>query len=323
MTRPGDPRAQRTHDLLADRALFGLDDADARELRDSAADADDSYDLAAAAVDLATLPIEPMPAAVAERIAAARHPRTLAGWIMPGTPGAPSAPSEPPLAASVPTSEPPPAPSLASLAPPPPFAPAPAMTATAPVAPTPPFASASPHAPVDPVRREAPVVPLARPRRRRPAFAWLAAAASLVLVVGAWWLLRGRPAPTASAARADLLAATSDATQLAWHPTREAPGTSGDVVWSPSTQRGFMRFVGLPPNDPAKTQYQLWIFDRQRDQAYPVDGGVFDVSSTGEVVVPITAKLRVGDATLFAVTVERPGGVVVSRREHIVVTAGG
>jgi hypothetical protein len=95
------------------------------------------------------------------------------------------------------------------------------------------------------------------------------------------------------------------------------------IVWSPSTQRGFMRFVGLPPNDPAKTQYQLWIFDRQRDQAFPVDGGVFDVPSTGEVIVPITAKLRVGDATLFAVTVEHPGGVVVSRREHIVVTAGG
>ena len=54
-----------------------------------------------------------------------------------------------------------------------------------------------------------------------------------------------------------------------------------------------------------------------------VDGGVFDVPSTGEVIVPITAKLRVGGATLFAVTVERPGGVVVSRREHIVVTAGG
>jgi anti-sigma-K factor RskA len=82
-----------------------------------------------------------------------------------------------------------------------------------------------------------------------------------------------------------------------------------------------MRFVGLAPNDPAKTQYQLWIFDRTRDQAFPVDGGVFDVTASGEVIVPITAKLHVDDATLFAVTVERPGGVVVSRREHIVVTA--
>jgi hypothetical protein len=279
MTQSRDPRSARAHDLLADRALFGLADADARELRDLGADADDSYDLAAAAIDLATLPIEPMPDAVADRIAAARHPRTLAGWVMPG---APSAADEPV----------------------PPVGPAPA------------------ELPVGWLPQGAPVVPLARPRRRR-ALAWLAAAAMLVFVVGAWWLLHNRPTLTAAQARADLLASATDATRLDWHATPEAASASGDVVWSPSTQRGFLRFVGLPPNDPTKTQYQLWIFDRQRDQAYPVDGGVFDVSSTGEVIVPITAKLRVGDATLFAVTVERPGGVVVSRREHIVVTAGG
>jgi anti-sigma-K factor RskA len=141
-----------------------------------------------------------------------------------------------------------------------------------------------------------------------------------VIAVGAWWLLRNRAAPTPAEARAELLA-TSDATRLDWKATPEAASASGDVVWSRSAQRGFMRFVGLPANDPSKTQYQLWIFDRQRDQAFPVDGGVFDVTSTGEVLIPITAKLRVDDATLFAVTVERPGGVVVSRREHIVVTA--
>jgi hypothetical protein len=45
------------------------------------------------------------------------------------------------------------------------------------------------------------------------------------------------------------------------------------------------------------------------------------VTSTGEVVVPIAAKLHVDHATLFAVTVERPGGVVVSKRERVVVTA--
>jgi hypothetical protein len=39
------------------------------------------------------------------------------------------------------------------------------------------------------------------------------------------------------------------------------------------------------------------------------------------VIVPISAKLQVGAAVLFAVTVERPGGGVVSKRERIVVTA--
>lgn len=49
---------------------------------------------------------------------------------------------------------------------------------------------------------------------------------------------------------------------------------------------------------------------------------MFDVDSeTGDVVVPITAKLKVNEPVLFAVTVEKPGGVVVSKRERIVVTA--
>ena len=82
-----------------------------------------------------------------------------------------------------------------------------------------------------------------------------------------------------------------------------------------------MRFTGLAVNDPTQYQYQLWIFDKARDEKFPVDGGVFDVSSTGEVTVVISPKLHVTDATLFAVTIEKPGGVVVSKRERIVVTA--
>ncbi|MBC7976937.1 MAG: anti-sigma factor, partial [Myxococcales bacterium] len=129
--------------------------------------------------------------------------------------------------------------------------------------------------------------------------------------------------PMGAAARAELLAQARDVATTPWVPTKDAAGqtASGDVVWSPSVQRGFMRFVGLAPNDPAKTQYQLWIFDRARDQLYPVDGGVFNVPSTGEIVVPITPRVTVSDPNLFAITVEPPGGVVVSKRERIVVTA--
>ncbi|MEX0670934.1 MAG: anti-sigma factor [Pirellulales bacterium] len=94
----------------------------------------------------------------------------------------------------------------------------------------------------------------------------------------------------------------------------------GDVVWSQSRQQGFMRFRGLAANDPTVEQYQLWIFDADRDEDYPVDGGVFDVAasdSDGEIVVAIDARLPVGKPTLFAITVERPGGVVVSSRERL------
>ena len=39
------------------------------------------------------------------------------------------------------------------------------------------------------------------------------------------------------------------------------------------------------------------------------------------MIIPITAKLSVDEPVLFAVTIEKPGGVVVSKRERIVVTA--
>jgi anti-sigma-K factor RskA len=60
----------------------------------------------------------------------------------------------------------------------------------------------------------------------------------------------------------------------------------------------------------------LWIFDPERDEK-PIDGGVFDVDKEGEVLIPIHAKLPVGKPTLFAITVEKPGGVVVSDRSRL------
>ena len=97
----------------------------------------------------------------------------------------------------------------------------------------------------------------------------------------------------------------------------------GDVVWSDAANTGYMRIDGLPVNDPDESQYQLWIFRGQdpSQEAHPIDGGVFDVARDGRVVIPIDAKLDVGRAGMFAVTVEAPGGVVVSDREEIVAVA--
>jgi hypothetical protein len=122
--------------------------------------------------------------------------------------------------------------------------------------------------------------------------------------------------------RAELLAQDPDAMTIGWSATPDpaAKGAGGDVVWSEARQQGYMRIRGLAANDPKAAQYQLWIFDGRRDQAHPVDGGVFDVVD-GEVVVPIRAAIQVFEPKLFAVTVERPGGVVVSKRERIVLTA--
>ena len=73
----------------------------------------------------------------------------------------------------------------------------------------------------------------------------------------------------------------------------------------------------MPVNEPSDEQYQLWIFDKNQDEKTPVDGGVFDIASEGEVIVPIRAALKVRDPYLFAVTVEKPGGVVVSSRARL------
>ncbi len=98
-------------------------------------------------------------------------------------------------------------------------------------------------------------------------------------------------------------------------------GVQGDVIWDARTQQGFMRFTGLRRNDPSQEQYQLWIFDGQRDQHYPVDGGVFDSDGEDELVVPIQARLAVATPLAFAITIEQPGGVVVSDRRRVVVIA--
>jgi len=173
-----------------------------------------------------------------------------------------------------------------------------------------------------------------RAAARSGVYGWFAAAACLVLAVIAW----NRPPPPAApvvavapapamipqgpAAERAALLAKPGSLKLALGATKDpaAAGVSGDVVWDPVTQRGFLHFVGLAANDPALRQYQLWIFDGGRDERYPVDGGVFDIPANAtEVVIPIHAALPVMSAKAFAVTVEKPGGVVVSGREHVVV----
>jgi hypothetical protein len=125
------------------------------------------------------------------------------------------------------------------------------------------------------------------------------------------------------ASRAALLAEAGDAITLPWSPPTVAgyEQVKGDVVWSESRQQGYLRLAGLPVNDPSRAQYQLWIVDPERD-THPVDGGVFDVNSRGEVLIPIQAKLRVTNPKAFAITLEKPGGVVVSAGPLLVVASG-
>jgi anti-sigma-K factor RskA len=156
----------------------------------------------------------------------------------------------------------------------------------------------------------------------RESLAWVGCAAALLLCLSLWnrdgGLQGPVEAPSAVLARAELLQQATDVVQVAW-----ADGTSpfnepviGDVVWSNTAQSGFMLFAGMPINVPTVEQYQLWIIDPGRDDE-PIDGGVFDIGSAGEVVIPIRAKLGVVSPKAFAITIEKPGGVVVSTQARL------
>ncbi len=156
---------------------------------------------------------------------------------------------------------------------------------------------------------------------------WAAAAACLLLAVWAW-VPRKQAGPSSPIVdRLNLLNTAPDVATVAWTATEDplnSPGAGGDVVWSQDRQSGYMRISGLASNDPSKLQYQLWIFDKNRSDKYPVDGGVFDIpAGKSEAVIPIDAKLPVSEAVLFAVTVEPPGGSVVSDRRIVLVAKPG
>ena len=143
------------------------------------------------------------------------------------------------------------------------------------------------------------------------------------------------PAPTSATELASWIGDRPSAVRWDW-----APGfgdcddeATGMVTFDPDSQEGYMLIKGLTPNDPRVQQYQLWIWDEERDpnptdlqplaeNVHPVDGGVFDVNADGEAVIPIRASLVVNKPYLFAVTVERPGGVAKSEKSAVPLIAG-
>ncbi|MGB5013360.1 MAG: anti-sigma factor, partial [Pyrinomonadaceae bacterium] len=95
----------------------------------------------------------------------------------------------------------------------------------------------------------------------------------------------------------------------------------GDVVWSDERQAGYMKLRNLPKNDKNLSTYQLWVFEENQGDKTPIDGGTFDVDADGDVIIPIDAKLKAKNPAMFAITVEKPGGVVVSDRKKIAALA--
>jgi hypothetical protein len=160
----------------------------------------------------------------------------------------------------------------------------------------------------------------------------VAVAACLVLGVN-MWMTRVQPQQaqnppleeklTPAQMRQRLIDSGGDVIQAKWTigNDQDVHEISGDIVWSDAKQAGYMRFRGLPVNDASKHTYQLWIFDETQDEKTPIDGGTFDIGNGGDVIIPVNAKLKASKPKMFAVTVEKPGGVVRSDRKKIAALA--
>ncbi|MEO8573728.1 MAG: anti-sigma factor [Pyrinomonadaceae bacterium] len=180
-----------------------------------------------------------------------------------------------------------------------------------------------------------PIAYASEPTKRGSMFDWLgwavAAAACVALALNVFYTRQGttivqapKPTPTPvekltpAQERQRLMETAPDLARASWGPGKMADlKPTGDVVWSDSKQAGYMRLSGLPKNDPSKETYQLWIIAENQDPKTPVDGGTFDINSDGEVIIPIDAKVKALNPQVFAITIERPGGVPVSKQEKV------
>jgi len=273
-------------DLLTKQATYGLDAAEQKQLEELSADAnfrmDDSFDIAAAAIGMMDLEIEPMPAHLHSKILASADSYFAS------------------TASSVETSSP-------------------EKAETEDMQPT--FAF--------------------EPKRSGIAswLGWALAGAACVALAFNIYTTRIQTPPTVAvgptptvtpdkpnpAKQYDELLLASNVIKANFGAAPKAEPdlqkVAGEVVWSDEKQAGYMKLRNLPKNDKAKSTYQLWLFEENQGEKTPIDGGTFDVDADGEVIIPINAKLKAKNPGMFAITVEKPGGVVVSDRKKIAALA--
>jgi anti-sigma-K factor RskA len=202
-------------------------------------------------------------------------------------------------------------------------------------------AETRPPATVTPIRRA--------DARRGPAFAWLAAAASLVaaLGVGAWaWQLQDRirelDARLATAQdevvrlqntlgaaqeQTKLLRAQStvlvapDMLRVELAGQAAAPGATARAYWS--RQRGMVFTAASLPALPANKSYQVWVI---ADQQPPISAGVVnvaDIGRDGATLHYFETPSTIPTPKIVAVTLEPEGGVPQPTGDKVLVGSTG
>ncbi|HEY0016740.1 MAG TPA: anti-sigma factor [Longimicrobium sp.] len=193
----------------------------------------------------------------------------------------------------------------------------------------------APAPPVAPVRRETEVIPITR--RRSSVLPWLAAAASLVLLLGVGMYassLRGRLASAEARyaaaerergaleqrvrEREATLAAVSGPTARVIEMAASRPAApSGRMFWDPSTNRWTFFAHNLPAVREGR-EYQLWLITADQQK---IPAGTFRPDAGGSAIVQATYALPADALAAVAVTEEPAGGLPQPTGEILIVGA--
>jgi anti-sigma-K factor RskA len=135
--------------------------------------------------------------------------------------------------------------------------------------------------------------------------AWLAAAAALVIAIGAAvYAVQLRRQVRSNQTIATILAAPDLARiDLAGQPA--APSASARALWSRS--RGLVFTASNLPAAPAGRVYQLWVLS---NQPAPISAGLMKPDASGRLTVAFATPPDLPQPVAMAVTLEPEGGVV-------------
>ena len=158
-----------------------------------------------------------------------------------------------------------------------------------------------------------------RAERRAPHFPrrakfLLAAAAALVIAVGAWNVVLWRKLERAreNGAR-DAFASIAEGRVVLLAGTG-APGAQGRIVVAPDGQTGKLVVAGLSPLARDRV-YQLWFV--RKGATAPDSGGTFTVDERGHAILDVRPTAAVDDLVAIAVTEEPAPGLPAPTGKHL------
>lgn len=284
--KPTEIETMRAQELLMLQATEGLSATEKAELRRVHADTSEVFDVVATMVECSVSHTEAMPQDVADKILQTALASRSGKYANTTT-----APAVPAVAAVLTSRQ---------------------LHVVAPITTSTPFARRN----VEPAPNRQPFGQKSSRRAIALYAGWGTAAAAAV--VAGWAInknVEGRPSDAPAVALPTFTADAPPTLTLAWRNDAQ-PAVTGSVRWNVEMQRGVVEIVALPSNAVTQQRYQLWVFDAQRDEKFPVDAGLFDVTGARTTLV-FSPRVKVAKATHFMITLEDANGAVVSNRAHI------